>query len=259
MAKVFYSLFVSIALLCSCDNRKNLVVFQNVNLFDGESYQTNVNIILDGDSIAEITTKNDWPGTSLVIDGQGKTILPPLLNAHVHAWEKDNLKEALHSGVFALFDMHTTDESANTLRQYRDSLNYAYYFASGPGATVPGGHGTQYGITMPTIDSSVSPKQFVEDRIRNNADYIKILREPSMATINFTQTQQVIDATHQSSKLCVAHVSILSDAMKLVSQNIDGFVHLWFDRQISKEQLDTLAKSKVFIIPTLYVTKKVLV
>jgi hypothetical protein len=153
MLKTFHYLVFFIVFFCSCDNRKNLVIIQNVNFFDGENYQTNVNIILDSSVIADITTENDWPNKSLIINGQGKTILPPLLNAHVHVWEKYNLKEALRSGVFALFDMHTTDASANTLRKYRDSLNYAFYFASGPGATIPRGHGTQYGITMPTIDS----------------------------------------------------------------------------------------------------------
>ncbi len=258
MRTKLHNLTYIILLFCSCEHHKNLVVIQNVNFFDGEDYQTNINIVIDSNVIADITTENNWPDNSLVINGHGKTVIPPLLNAHVHVWKEDNLKEALASGVFALLDMHTTDKGANVLRKYNDSIDYAFYYSSGPGATVPFGHGTQYGITVPTINSSVTPKEFVEDRVKGNADYIKILREPLRATISFTQTQQVIDVAHQNSKLCVAHVSILSDAMTLNSQNIDGFVHIWFDEKINEAQMDSLAKSKVFIVPTLSVTKKVL-
>ncbi|MGI8892360.1 MAG: amidohydrolase family protein [Bacteroidia bacterium] len=254
--------------LCSCQSNDNVkesvvslgyennkIVFANVNFFDGENYFEKVNLILDGNSIVDITTEEIIPEGFISIDGTGKTIIPPLLNAHVHVWSEEHLKEAINAGVFALFDMHTTDEGAEYLRNFRGSTGHAYYYSSGPGATVPGGHGTQYGITVPTINSYISPRQFVEDRVRNNADYIKILREPYLPTVTFEQTKIIIEEAHKNNKLCVAHVSRLADAMELNSQGIDGFVHIWADESISEDQLNDLNKD-LFVVPTLYVLMK---
>lgn len=255
---------ISLVFFCCTNDNKNfitgdrkLTVIKDVNLFDGERYREHVNIFFQDGLISEIdsgdikTTK-----ASLVLQGTGKTIIPPLLNAHVHLWQEENLKEALRSGVFGLFDMHNTDEAAGYLRKFRDSTGYSYFYSSGPGATVPGGHGTEYGIKVPTIDSSTSPRQFVEDRIKNNCDYIKILREPLMKTITFEQTREVIATAHEHSKLCFAHISRLGDAMKLAGQGIDGFEHIWNDEKINDAQLDSLKRNGVFIVPTLLVIKK---
>ncbi|MBL7930872.1 MAG: amidohydrolase family protein [Bacteroidia bacterium] len=250
-------LYIIIGLsLFSCTDSKKIFIIKNTNLFDGENYRTNVNIIVSNDSIVEITKKESWPTNSQIINGEGKTVIPPLLNAHVHAWQKENLKESLNAGVFGTFDMHTTDASAASLRYYREFSDHAYYYSSGPGATVPGGHGTEYGVTVPTIDSITSPEKFVDDRVKNGADYIKIFREPAMPTLNFSQTKQVIDAGHKHAKICVAHATILSDALILNQQGVDGLVHIWIDRTISKNQLDSLRASKIFMVPTLFATKK---
>lgn len=69
------------------------------------------------------------------------------------------------------------------LKAFQDSTNYANYLSAGPGATVPSGHGTQFGMPTPTIDSSTSAQAFTLNRVEGGSDYIKILREPSRPTI----------------------------------------------------------------------------
>jgi imidazolonepropionase-like amidohydrolase len=258
---VYYALlFVLISKCHSADNRKKGAIFKNVNLFDGYKYLENIDLVVK-DSIIQFIGKN-YPesDTSLfyIVNGEGKTIIPPLSNAHVHVWAPKNLNEALESGVFTLFDMHTTDELLLYLKQYKDSIKYATYYTSGPGATVPFGHGTQFKGFFPTINDTVSPKRFVSDRVKNGSDYIKILREPLMPTLSFSQTGQIINESHKFKKLCVAHVSLLDDALKLSQQGIDGFVHIWYDKLSSQAQWDSLSKSKIFIVPTLSVIKKVI-
>lgn len=249
----FWLILVSFS-SCSSTEKTNITIIKGVNLFDGETLMENVTIAFEKDSILEISTgKGSYKGE--IIDGKGKTIIPPLLNAHVHAWEVKKLKEAANAGVFGLLDMHNTDWAVKKMKSYRDSVGYAYFYSSGPGATVPEGHGTQFGIKVPTINETTSPTQFVEDRVKNQSDYIKILREPFRATINFQQTQEVITAAHGHSKLCVSHVSHLKDAMKLAEQGVDGFVHVWWDEEITEPQLDSLAGIDLFMVPTLVVIK----
>ncbi|MFB6258798.1 MAG: DUF2141 domain-containing protein [Flavobacteriales bacterium] len=192
------------------------------------------------------------------VDGKGHYLLPPLVNAHVHLWRSQPLKKALGYGIFALLDMHTSDETAQRMRSFNDSLRYASYYSSNAGATVPKGHGTQFGIKVPTIDSATDPESFVMDRIEAGADYIKILREPRRPTVSFEQTQQIIDVAHREDKMVVAHVSRKDDAVKLVEQGVDGLAHVWSDEPIEREELERMAKREVFVIPTLLVIKRMM-
>lgn len=187
-----------------------------------------------------------------------KILLPPLVNAHVHLWKPFALQKALGCGIFALLDMHTSDRMAQRMRGYNDSLRYARYHSSNAGATVPNGHGTQFGIQVPTIDSSTDPETFVMDRIEAGADYIKILREPSMPTIDLEQTQRVIELAHREDMQVIAHVSRKEDAVALVEQGVDGLAHVWHDERIEEEALEAMAEQEVFVIPTLLVIQKVM-
>ncbi len=140
---VFAILTIFFSLSFSHTDKKQYIIIQNVNVFDGETYFENVNFIIKDGIIIDILKENKIYENARIIDGKQKTIIPPLLNAHVHVWRSKNLKDAIKSGVFALLDMHTSEESAKFLRQFRDSVGYASYYSSGPGATVPKGHGTE--------------------------------------------------------------------------------------------------------------------
>jgi len=127
-------------------------------------------------------------------------------------------------------------------------------------ATVPGGHGTQYGVTIPTINDSVSASEFVRDRINNGADYIKIAQEHTMAKLSAAQLEELITATHQNGKIALAHISALSEARELAALNVDGLAHIWYRKQsVSTERDITLFKEKkCFIIPTLSVIRRLI-
>jgi imidazolonepropionase-like amidohydrolase len=66
---------------------KNKIIFENVNIFDGKTEQLilNQNILIEGNKIISISPK-PIPKTSsmTIIDGQGKTLIPGLIDVHVH-------------------------------------------------------------------------------------------------------------------------------------------------------------------------------
>ena len=233
-------------------------IIEGVNVFTGEDYIENTNVAFHNGRIVFIGKPTKIYRSSVTINGSGHTIVPPLINAHTHVWEANNLKESLSHGIFANLDMHTTDEAANQLRLYNDSLQYARYYSSNAGATVPGGHGTQYGIEVPTINDTISPTTFVQDRVAAQADYIKILKEPMMATLSAIQTKAVIAEAHQYQKKAVAHVSRCADAIELTEQGVDGLVHIWYDTIASDSQLALMQTKEIFIVPTLSVIQKAL-
>ena len=231
-------------------------IVKDVDIYTGEQYKSDVDVVYQGGRIVAIGKTAKAPAGAKVIDGRGSTIVPPLVNAHVHIWTPGDLKESLQHGIFAQLDMHTTDELANHLRQFNDSLLYASYYSSNAGATVPGGHGTQYGIVVPTINDTVSAAAFVQARVDAHADYIKILKEPAMATLSAEQTLAIIAEAHQHNKKAVAHVSHCQNALELMQQGVDGFAHIWYDTAATAKQLALMQTAGVFVIPTLCVIQK---
>tara|TARA_Y100000310_G_C20574726_1_gene759863 strand:- start:80 stop:1222 length:1143 start_codon:yes stop_codon:yes gene_type:complete len=234
------------------------LIINDVKLFDGIKVISKTSIIVKDGKILDITKNSSQYKANSIIDGSGKTVIPSLLNAHVHAFSPEHLKQALNSGVFALFDLHASEEASKLLKGYRDSLEYANYYSSGFSATVPKGHGTQFGVDVPTINDSVSAEEFVNQRIKNGCDYIKIGFEPRMPTLSFEQIDTIITVTHQNNLKVLAHISFLEDAIRIVESKIDGLAHIWSDKQISSNQLSTLKKNKVYIIPTLITLQRAL-
>lgn len=242
----------------TCLGQDKYTLIENVNIFTGEEYLTNTQILFEADRIIEISDKIKAPRKTNKIDGTGKTIIPPLINAHVHIWMPENLKDALKAGIFANLDLHSNDFFANQLRALNGQDEYSLYIGCNAGATVPKGHGTQFGIPVPTINDTVSAVQFVNDRIEAGADFIKILKEPYFATLSPTQTQEIINATHAAEKVAVSHISKAADAVELSLQRVDGFAHLWQDTIISDSALLILKEAGVFITPTIAVIEKVI-
>jgi len=231
---------------------KSLLI-NDVALFDGEETFEKIDLLIQGSTIVQIASKIKIKKDYEVIEGSGHTIIPPLVNSHVHIFFPDNLKDALQVGVYANLDMHTTDEYANQNKMFNDSLEYSRYYAANAGATVPGGHGTQFGIRVPEIGDSLAARQFVRDRVEAGADYIKILKEPYFPTVTSVHTEEIIDETHKLGKIAVAHVSRFDNAVELAAQGIDGFAHIWAKGEASMEDIKKMAAEEVFIIPTLRV------
>lgn len=231
-----------------------------MDLFDGERFHQGVHLVFSDSVVVAIEKRKKRYKSAEIIDGSGQTVLPPLINAHVHVRNEHSLKEAQEAGVFALLDMFSTDARAASLRHYRDSLKYARLYSSQVGATVPGGHGTQFGVEIPILGPGLSPKTFVQDRIKAGADYIKICQESSKAQLNERQTQGLIDESHRLGRIAVAHISETISAITLVGQGIDGLAHLWYRKgSFADSSLVAAMQQKgTFVIPTLSVIQRVI-
>jgi len=229
-------------------------VIENVRLFDGDTLYNQKFIEVKDGLIASISDnlKNSDIKT---YDGSGKTLIPALSNAHVHAWAPINIKESAKAGVLNVFDMHGFERYQYQLRAFKDSTNYANYYAAGAAATAPDGHGTQYGFPTPTLTEVTEAKQFIADRVEAGSDYIKIIVEPWKATLSMDVVSALIEEAHRAEKLAVVHVSHLKDAKSVILNGADGLVHIWPDEAISITTLDSLKKSNTFfVIPTALTT-----
>ena len=233
-------------------------IIENVKAFDGERIIELTSVKVEDGIITEIAKSIKASEEDEIIDGKGKTLMPALSNAHVHAWAPQSLMEAAKAGVLNVMDMHGVETYQSAMRQLKDSTNYARYYVAGYAATAPEGHGTQFGFPVPTLTEPEEAKKFIEDRVKANVDHIKIIVEPWKATLDSKTVAALIEEAHKVDKIAVVHVSRLEDAVDVISNDADGLVHIWWDKQLEDSQLKTLSEEKsFFVIPTLLTTLEV--
>ena len=236
---------------------QNSFIIENVKVFDGEEIIESISVKVENGIITEISKIIKASNTDEVIDGKGKTLMPALSNAHVHAWAPESLSQAAKAGVLNVMDMHGMETYQSAMRQLKDSTNYARFYVAGYAATAPEGHGTQFGFPVPTLTKPEDAKQFIEDRVKANVDHIKIILEPWKTTLSIETVSALIKEAHKAEKIAVVHISRLEDAVNVISNDADGLVHVWWDKELESSQLKELSESKsFFVIPTLLTTLK---
>ncbi len=242
------------------------LIIQNVKLFDGYKVINNATLLIkDGEIKSIIENSTIDYSASNVVNGKGQTLIPGLINAHVHAFMPQNLKEAASAGVLTLVDLFNASFAATAQRSFRDSVEYAYYYSSGFAVTAPGGHTTQYGFPVPTITKASDAEQFVQDRIDEGSDFIKLILEPGTAddpipTLSDSVLSRVLQLVKEKGLTSVVHISYRADAVKAATLGASGIAHIWKrdSTDISEVELKTLVDNDVFLIPTLLVRKRIL-
>ncbi len=154
------------------------IVFQDVRVFDGIKIVPTTSVVVQDGIITSIDQEADLPEGAMLIDGRGKTLLPGLIDAHVHIIQPKSLSQALVFGVTTELDMFMSHELATAIRSgnaYGTTDPMADFRTAGTAATSPGGHCTEYGLNIPTINKPEKAKEFVDERIAEGSDYIKII------------------------------------------------------------------------------------
>jgi dihydroorotase-like cyclic amidohydrolase len=99
----------------------------NVRIFDGISVISECgHVLLDQGRIAKISAKDPIqpPQSCTVIDGSSSTLLPGLIDAHVHVFRDLALLEAaIQHGVTTVLDMHNEPYWFQEMKQLADQRN----------------------------------------------------------------------------------------------------------------------------------------
>ena len=252
-----------LALLVAVTANAETVLFKNVRVFDGQKLLSPRDVLVENGKIAGIGRLTAANAT--VVDGTGKTLLPGLIDAHTHTWG-DALRTALAFGVTTELDMFANVDFVQQMKaeQAAGKANHrADLFSAGTLATSPGGHGTEYGFTIPTITRPEEAQAFVDARIAEGSDYIKIVYDDgktygiSFKTIDKETLKALIDAAHKRGKLAVVHIGSLEGARTAIAAGADSLIHLFVDAEPDPNFGRDVAKAKMFVIPTLTVNLSV--
>ena len=241
--------------------KDNEFVIRSARIFDGSRVIQKGDVWVQNGQIKAVGIQVKAPAGVKIIDASGDTLLPGLIDAHVHTWGTA-LKEALIFGVTTELDMFTDVKYATQVKKEQSEgkdMDLADLRSAGTLVTAPKGHGTEYGMPIPTITSPDEAQAFVDARIAEGSDYIKIIYDDgktyklNFPTLSKETLAAVIAAVHKRGKLAVVHIGSLQGARDAIAAGADGLMHLFVDTTPDPEFGSFVAQHHAFVVPTLSV------
>lgn len=240
------------------------LLIRNVRLFDGTRVHSKADVLVEDGRVARIGRGLKARGGT-VVDGAGKTLLPGLIDTHVHAFP-GAAEDALRFGVTAEMEMFSMAprEGLHAAKKAREALGptaKADMWSSGIGVTTPEGHPAKSAPPgmIPTLTNEGDAAAFVAERAAGGSDYIKIFydegrsaetAQPRFKTFTPEQLGRIVAATHANGLKAMVHTGTLEDSRFAIGKGADAIVHIFTDK-VADEAFVKLAKAKgAFVIPT---------
>jgi imidazolonepropionase-like amidohydrolase len=245
---------------------EKVTAIKNVRVFDGAKVLSGMTVVFSGGVIREVGRDIKLPCEAELISGEGRTLLPGLIDAHLHILYPQALKQMLVFGATTAVDMNmmvNVMKDIKTLQSSGRADDRASLVSAGAAATVPGGHGTQFGLSIPTVKSREEAQAFVDARLEEGSDFIKIMYDDGTALSNpipaFDKATlaAVIEAAHKRGKLAVVHILTLREGKEAIEAGADGLAHLFCDGAEDEGFGRFVSEHHAFVIPTLTVLKSI--
>jgi imidazolonepropionase-like amidohydrolase len=240
-------------------------VIRNARVFDGEKLLPVADVSIENGLIKAVGKNLKVAAGSKEIDATGDTLLPGLIDSHTHPWAVA-LNQALLFGVtteLSMFSDPRFDADVRKREAAGQNLTGADLRSSGILVTAPKGHGTEYGIDIPTLASAADAQSFVDARIADGSDYIKIIYDDGSAygikipTLTKEELAAVIAAAHNRHKLAVVHIGSQASARDAIEAGADGLAHIFEDEAPDASFVELVKKHHAFVIATLSVNESV--
>lgn len=219
------------------------------------------------------------PAGAARVDFTGKTIIPALIDAHVHLGYQvgltfaaenftretliDQLNRYAYAGVAAVLSLGTEPgELPFQIRAEQDAgrLGGALFLTAGRGIAAPNaGPGTPelkaaaYGVT--TEDEA---RRAVREQIAHKVAFVKIWVDDRNGTVQKLSPalyRAVIDEAHKLNTRVIAHIFYLDDAKDLARAGVDAFAHLVRDKEVDDELVALMKQHNVAQMPNIAISE----
>ena len=225
---------------------------------NGEVIEDAVFSVVDG-VFAAVGSSNavDLPSGVSAVDLRGKTVMPAIVDAHVHlSTSRDALTQDLRrraeQGISAALSLGSDGEDVPL--EMRDELmpGAARYLSAGRGITMPEPGRTE---VPHWVTSEAQARQAVRDEAARDVNFIKIWvddRNGQYEKLSAELYSAIIDEAHQHNLKVFAHIFALEDAKGLLRAGIDVFAHGVRDQDIDDEFVALIRqRPEVILVPNL--------
>lgn len=237
-------------------------LIRGARVFDGDRLWPRADVAVRDGRIEAFAESLSADGLT-VVEASGQTLMPGFIDAHVHAYGEAR-RDALRFGTTTVLDMFGDPALLQSARAERESLatsDRADLWGAGLLATAQGGHGTQFGVAVPTVDTPEAAQAWVAARRAEGSDFIKLVREDlsayrdteRMSTLDAARSRAVIAAAKAQGLRALAHVSTVANAIEVLEQGADGLVHVPQDVGNDAAFVEAARARAAFVTPTLSV------
>src|SRR5688572_3436811 len=224
-------------------------VIRNVRVFDGETVAERQTVVIRDGNIAAVGATVAVPAGAQEVSGEGRTLLPGLMDAHVHLpfyGSAAALQQNLAFGVTTTVVMAAAPQLAAQVRSLADQTDVAAAIVAGNVATAPGGHPTQMdpqaAARLPTLSTPAEADAFVAARLAEGSDFIKIIYDDTsdayartLPTLDEKTVAAIVTAAHGRGRLAVAHIGNERFARGAIAAGVDGLAHLFVGPTVSAD------------------------
>lgn len=224
----------------------DVAVFDGERLLDGR-----YDVAFDPSSITAVTPTGDAPSAGVVVDGAGATLLPGLIDAHVHFSDPAQLGTLARYGVTTAFDMGTwPPDFVTALRAAGGSdirsSGAPLAGAAGPHSRIPG---------FPADDLVATPEQArarVAARVAEGTDHVKlVLERPGGGGPDLETATAAVQSAHAAGLKVVAHAVSVGAVVLGVRAGVDVLTHAPLDAELDPELLAAIRDRGIVVVPTL--------
>jgi len=275
---------------------KRPTAITNARIFDGETVIDAHTVIIDGEII--IAVGGEIPDDARIVDAHGCTLMPGLIDAHVHTSE-EGLRDALKFGVTTELEMMGGFTKKGREKDLKNINGIADVRSAGMGVTAPGGHpdelmpgegipefvlkkmekmtenekaafleaqAQEHDEKAPTVTTSEEAIKFVDKQVAHGADYVKIMIEdgnvlnaPGLPVLSDDILKAAVDEAHKLNKIAVAHVLTADSSKTAINVGVDGLAHIFIDRPSwTPEMVKSIADSGAFVTPCLVLNSSII-
>lgn len=243
------------------------IAITNIRLFDGETVVDDATVVTSCTTIRAVARGSEsieLLSDAITIGGEGRTLLPGLIDTHTHTWSVPMLERPLDFGVTTVMGMGSTNPTfASTMRTEREigpARDRADLYAAVLWVTAPGSHGTQW-AEVPTLEEPEDARAFVAARLNDGADYIKLIYDnfkmfdADIPTLKKETMEAVVEAAHAQGVIAVVHSRDVEAWADVVNAGVDGIVHLPVDEVPGVELLQQIKDAGIWVSGNLSLTR----
>ncbi|WP_202805902.1 amidohydrolase family protein [Actinopolymorpha alba] len=234
-----------------------------MQIYDGRGVLDATHVrVVDGriDAVGDASIQGE---DDALVNGRGGTLLPGLIDAHVHLLPGCTQLAAVF-GVTTLIDQFSKPE----VIEPETAAVGASTRGSGPvradlrtssvGATAPGGHPTMAYAPLPYVTGPADAASFVKARLDEGATHLKVILDDGsgalldIPTLDAATIEALVRQAHEHGLPVVAHASTAAGAVTVARCGVDVLAHAPFD-PMSNDQVAAVARAGCTLIATLSV------